>query len=245
MLFTSSPPGKLKTSMPASATPQHVAIIMDGNRRWARQHGLEMMKGHEKVAEEVIEKLSLHAIKRGVSYLTLWAFSTENWHRSQQEVGALMDLFRKAFTRSAEQLHKNGIRLQTIGDLSLFPADIQQNIAKWIELTAPNDKLTVSFALNYGGRDEITRAVRQIVKSGVTAAAVTPELLSANLDTATIPDPDFIIRPGGELRLSGYLPWQSVYSELYFTDTLMPDFEEAAFDAALAEYARRQRRFGA
>lgn len=234
--------------MTKSTVPQHVAIIMDGNRRWARQHSLSLLQGHQKVAREIIERLVKQAIARQVAYLTLWAFSTENWKRDNSEVEGLMVLFREAFGQNAAKFHEQGVRIKTIGDLSRFPADIRQNIEKWVTQTAQNSTITVVFALNYGGRAEIVRATNKLLEELRTDSAgqptITEERFTATLDTAGLPDPDLIIRPGGEQRLSGFLPWQSVYTELYFTDTLMPAFDEAAFDAALAEYQTRARRFG-
>lgn len=226
----------------SSTQPQHVAIIMDGNRRWARQHKLAAIKGHEYAADHVVEPLVMHCIKLGIPYLTLWALSTENWQRDKVEVAGLMQLFRKAFAKSTEKLHKRGVRLRTIGDLSRLPTDIQRDIAARIEETKDNDKITVTFALNYGGRDELVRAVNRLQTSG--RENITEQDIAGALDTSDLPDPDLIIRPGGEQRLSGFLPWQSVYSELYFTDVLMPDFSPTELDNALAEYAQRQRRFG-
>jgi len=219
-----------------SLIPKHVAIIMDGNRRWARQHGLSVIKGHRKVAEEMIERLADFAIIKGINHLTLWAFSTENWQRSQEEVTGIMDLFRETFATSAERLHKKEVRVAVIGDLSRFPKDIQNGVNFWIKETKNNKKLIVTFALNYGGRDEIQRAVK-----------IGQENFEQFLDTKKmidLPDPDLLIRPGGEKRLSGFLTWQTVYSELYFTDVLMPDFDEQEFDKALKDYGLRQRRFG-
>lgn len=230
---------------PVASVPKHVAIIMDGNRRWATSHGLDLLKGHQKVAEEVTGALVQQAIARGVQYLTLWAFSTENWKRSQTEVAGLLQLFRSAFGQENGQLQKLGVKLNVIGDLSSFPEDIQTGVRKQIEATAHNTALTVTIALGYGGRDEIARAVQKIVLQGAKPSDITPELITRNLDTAALPDPDLLIRTGGDQRLSGFLPWQSIYAELYFTPTFMPDFTAAAFDAALAEFARRQRRFGA
>lgn len=216
--------------------PQHVAIIMDGNRRWAKKQGFSVIRGHRKVAEEMIERLADFAITKGITYLTLWAFSTENWERPKEEVVGIMDLFRETFTTSADRLHKKGVRVAVIGDLGRFPQDIQEGIEHWVQETKNNQALVVTFALNYGGRDEIRRAVRE---GG--------EDFEQCLDTVVkiaLPDPDLLIRPGGEQRLSGFLTWQSVYTELYFTDVLMPDFDEAEFEKALEEYANRQRRFG-
>ena len=218
----------------------HVALIMDGNRRWAKKQGLAIIKGHRKVAEEMIERLADHAIARGIEYLTLWAFSTENWNRSQDEVRGLMELFRETFSTAAERLHKKGVRVHTIGDLSRFPDDIRQGVENWKKETAVNKKLVVTFALNYGGRDEILRAVTSLIESGdyVAGEKLDEDKINQYLDTQkdiSLPDPDLIIRPGGEQRLSGYLPWQGTYSELYFTDVLMPDFDEEQFQIALDE----------
>jgi undecaprenyl diphosphate synthase len=237
-----------------SETPQHVAIIMDGNRRWARQQGLAIIKGHRKVAEEMIERLADFAIEKGIKYLTLWAFSTENWNRAEDEVKGLMDLFRETFETSSERFHKKGVQVATIGDLSRFPEDIRQGVEYWVEETAKNEKLTVTFALNYGGRDEILRAAKKMIKNARAeqwSESMIDDLKEADfeqfLDTKNekeLPDVDLLIRPGGEERLSGYLPWQSTYAELYFTDVLMPDFDEAQFEKALEEFSHRQRRFG-
>lgn len=230
------------------STPQHIAIIMDGNRRWAKQRGLFFGEGHSKVANEVIENLALHCIKRGVPYLTMWAFSTENWQREQEEVGFLMDLFRQMLRDNIDRLHQHGIRIRMIGNLKSFPDDIQQEILTGLKETEQNKNLDLTFALSYGGRDEIKRATqkiaRQIRQGKIEPENIDEELISANLDTAELPDVDLIIRAGGEQRLSGFLPWQGVYSELYLTEVLMPDFDEAELDEALAEFQRRQRRFG-
>jgi len=227
-----------------SSTPHHIAIIMDGNRRWAKLHKMQALQGHAYVVNKIIEDLVDGCVELGIPYLTLWAFSTENWKRDQEEVSGLMGLFRKAFQKNVEDLHKKGVRLNMIGDPGKFPSDIQKDIAKWIELSKENTKVTVSFALNYGGRDEILRAMHKATTANVDLSKITEEEFSQCMDTKDIPDPDLIIRPGGEQRLSGYLPWQSVYSELYFTDILMPDFDKHALKKAVEEYASRQRRFG-
>lgn len=216
--------------------PQHVAIIMDGNRRWAKQQGLAAIMGHRKVAQEMIERLTDFAIARGIKYLTLWAFSTENWERPTDEVDGIMSLFRESLQTQVEKLHRKNVRVAVIGDISRFPEDIRQQVADLVAQTADNTAMTVVFALNYGGRDELRRAVR---RGG--------EDFEQHLDTKQmidLPDPDLLIRPGGEQRLSGFLSWQTVYTELYFSEVLMPDFDEAELDKALVEYARRQRRFG-
>ncbi len=226
-----------------SAVPQHIAIIMDGNRRWARQNGLEALKGHEYVSNKVIEPLVDRCLELKIPFLTLWAFSTENWRREPAEVQGLMQIFREGLQENGERLHKKGVRLENIGDISEFPADIQAGLQKWREVTAQNTNITVTFALNYGGRDEVVRAVKKIDKS---EEGINEEGISASLDTAAVglPDPDLIIRPGGEQRLSGFMPWQSIYTELYFTDVLMPDFDPQQLDIALEDYAQRSRRFG-
>lgn len=235
--------------MQTANTPQHVAIIMDGNRRWARKQGLAIIKGHRQTAEETIERLADYAIKVGIKFLTLWAFSTENWNREQTEVEGIMNLFRETFSTATDRLHEKGIRIHTIGDLSPFPQDIRAGIEKWKRETAKNNKLVVTFALNYGGRDEIVRAINRLIteKKNTKNQKITAEMFENYLDTRqeiNLPDPELIIRPGGEQRLSGYLPWQGVYSELYFCDTLMPDFDEQEFAKALDAFAHRQRRFG-
>ena len=205
--------------------------------------------GHRQTAEETIERLADYAIKVGIKFLTLWAFSTENWNREQTEVEGIMNLFRETFSTATDRLHEKGIRIHTIGDLSPFPQDIRAGIEKWKRETAKNNKLVVTFALNYGGRDEIVRAINRLIteKKNTKNQKITAEMFENYLDTRqeiNLPDPELIIRPGGEQRLSGYLPWQGVYSELYFCDTLMPDFDEQEFAKALDAFAHRQRRFG-
>ncbi len=218
----------------------HVAIIMDGNRRWAKQRNLPPVMGHKKVVEERVEELIEHAGSLHIPYITFWAFSTENWNRQAEEVGGIMNLFRWAFAHRAEKLVKKGARLQVIGDINKFDDDIKQNIEKWIKKSQTNTAITVTFALNYGGRDEILRAINSLPKD----QTITEEIFSKHLDTASTPDPDLIIRTSGEQRLSGFLPWQSIYSEFYFTNTLMPDFDATEFDKALEEFVTRQRRHG-
>jgi len=213
--------------------PKHVGIIMDGNRRWARKRGRTAIAGHAEAVDKVVEKLIEHAGERGVKYLTLWTFSTENWGREKDEVEGLMNLFRKALMTKVERFIAKGARLCLIGDMERFALDIQKGMKKAMAESEKNDKITVTFALNYGGRDEIKRAV---AKGGVE--------FEKYLDTAGMPEPDLIIRTGGEQRTSGFLMWSACYAEWYFTTVLFPDFTPAEFDLALAEYARRQRRFG-
>ncbi len=220
--------------------PQHIAIIMDGNRRWARKLGLPVLSGHQKVADEVLEPLVEHAAKRGVRFITFWAFSTENWQREKSEVEGIMRIFRHVIGKRWQRLHEKGVRVRVIGDISKFAPDIRDSLKKVIEQTKDNRKITAIFALNYGGRDEIVRAVRKLDR---TKTVEEPDL-SAVLDTAGIPDPELIIRTGGEQRLSGFLLWQSEYSELYFPSFYMPEFTPEKLDEAIEEYASRQRRFG-
>lgn len=220
---------------------------MDGNRRWAKAKGLPAVMGHKKVVEERVEELIEHAGKLEISHITFWAFSTENWSRAEDEVTGIMNLFRWAFTHKAKSLVEKGARLRVIGDVSRFDPDIRQGIEMWMEKSKSNTKITVTFALNYGGRDEILRAMRRMVakiQETSDKLQVTEELFSDYLDTAGMPDPDLIIRTSGEQRLSGFMPWQAVYSEFYFTDTLMPDFGANEFDLAMEEYGKRERRKG-
>ncbi len=220
--------------------PKHVAIIMDGNRRWSRAHKLPVLEGHRRVATEVLESLVERGAKLGVKYMTFWAFSTENWGRSPQELKGIMMILRKSVGFFGGRMHKKGVKLRTIGNLSKFDPDIQDAIEKVVKLTEHNTRITVILALNYGGRDEMVRAMRMID----TAKNMTEEKFSALLDTAGIPNPELIIRTGGEQRLSGFLLWQSEYSELYFPAWYMPDFTPARLDAAIQEFAKRKRRFG-
>ncbi len=226
-----------------SVVPNHIAIIMDGNRRWARSHGWEAIRGHEYVVDNVIEPLVDRCIELGIPYLTLWAFSTENWERDKSEIEGMMKLFRRAFEKKVEDLHKKGVQLRIIGNIDRFPEDIAQSAKKWVEISKDNSKITVSFALNYGGREEILTAISKLAAPGKNGT-ITAEEFEQHLSTSGMPDPDLIIRPGGQLRLSGFLPWQSVYAELYFTDVLMPEFTAPELDEALEDYASRQRRFG-
>lgn len=219
--------------MEEKTVPQHIAIIMDGNRRWAKERGLPILEGHRKVADDILEPLIEHAAKRGVKYITFWAFSTENWNRDKAEVEGIMRIFRHVIKNRWARLHEKGVRVRVIGDISKFSEDLQEALHKVIEQTKDNKKITAVFALNYGGRDEIKRAVK---KGG--------EDFEKYLDTQDIPDPELIIRTGGEHRLSGFLLWQSQYGELYFPSFYMPEFTPQKFDEAIEEYATRKRRFG-
>lgn len=228
--------------------PQHVAIIMDGNRRWAKKRGLAAVAGHAFAVDSVVEQLIERAGELGIEYLTLWAFSTENWKRDSEEVSGLMNLFRKALLTKVKKFIQKGARLKMIGDIGKFAPDIQEGMRKAMEESEKNDKITVTFALNYGGRDEIIRAIKKILddpaRSDLVGLRLQDQTLEKYLDTAGMPDPDLIVRTGGEQRTSGFMMWQSAYSELYFTQTLFPDFGPEQLDVAVEEYQRRQRRFG-
>ena len=223
--------------------PKHVAFIMDGNRRWAKSKGLSPLKGHL-VGEDRIEPIIDHAIKLGIPYLTFWAFSTENWNRNRKEVQFLLNLFRDNLSKRVDKYHQKNVRLNIIGNLLDFPQDIQKRVKEWMEKTKDNSKITVNVALSYGGRDEIIRAIKRIHDPQSTIQNLTKEEFEKYLDTAGQPDPDLMIRTGGEMRLSGFLMWQLEYGELYFTDTLWPDFTPEEFAKAIIEYQKRQRRFG-
>lgn len=226
--------------MKTQAIPTHIAIIMDGNRRWAKEQGLPPLSGHQRVADEILEPLVEHAALRGVKYITFWAFSTENWKRNAAEVEGIMRIFRHVIQNRWARLHEKGVRVRVIGDLSKFPRDIQDSLVKVIDQTKENTKITAVFALNYGGRNEILRAMKSVAH----ISELTEESFSQLLDTKGIPDPDLIIRTSGEQRLSGFLPWQGVYSELCFPLFHMPDFTSERLDEAIEEYSRRTRRFG-
>jgi undecaprenyl diphosphate synthase len=233
---------------PSPTSLNHIAIIPDGNRRWAKQRGMPAIMGHERAARHAMREIVDLAIQEQIPYLTFWLFSTENWQRDQQEVDNLMSLFRRGFSEDVKKLHEKGVKLKTIGDVAKFAPDIQKGVAEWREQTKDNTAITVTFALNYGGRDELQRAAQKMVKAAQKLSEEEAQKLSLGdfLDTAEagLPDPDLIIRPGGEQRLSGLLPWQSVYAELYFTDTLMPDFGGTQFAEAIEWFRNRNRRFG-
>ena len=228
--------------------PQHVAIIMDGNRRWAKGRGLSTLAGHKKVTDEILEPLIEHAAGLGIKYMTLWAWSTENWQRSPLEVRGIMEIFRQSLKTFGEKMHRKNIRIRVIGDLSRFAGDIRREVNRLTDLTKDNKRITVVFALNYGGRDELLRAFRKFVKEisnfKFQISNLNSETFSEFLDTVDIPDPDIIIRPGGEKRLSGFMLWQSEYSELYFADWYMPEFTPERLDQVVQDFNYRQLRFG-
>ena len=229
-------------------SPSHVAIIMDGNGRWAERRGLPRLKGHQRGADRVREIVE-SCPDLGVSHLTLFAFSTENWKRPAAEVNGLMRLFRRYIKRESARLVSEGARVRFIGGRERLAPDLQEHMAGLEEQTFDNDRLHLTVAINYGGRDELARAatrVHQEVRAGLLAVEdITSEVIERHLDTAGLPDPDLIIRTSGEYRLSGFLPWQAAYSELAFVETLWPDFTREEFEAQLSGFGRRERRFGA
>ncbi len=227
--------------------PRHVAVILDGNGRWAKAHGVPRAMGH-KAGCETLEKMVEAAARMGLEYFTVYGFSTENWKRSQEEVGALMNLFRYYMVRIIKIANENNVRVRMIGEKSRFAPDIIAGIDRMVESTKDNTGLTFVAAINYGGRDEIVRAARKLVedyrKSGEDVSHIDEALFASYLDTADMPDPDLMIRTSGELRLSNYLLWQLAYAELYITDCLWPDFNQEELEKAIAAYNSRERRFG-
>lgn len=227
--------------------PTHVAIIMDGNGRWARSRGLPRIKGHERGADSVIA--IVEACKNaGVKYLTLYAFSVENWARPKDEIGSLMKLLRTFLRGQEKELHKHEVRLRIEGRISDLPRDVQKELQRVMDATASYEGGQLILALSYGSRTEIARAARLIAEKAARGeldpADVDEDTVAAHLYLPDVPDPDLLVRTSGEMRISNFLLWQISYSELYVTDVLWPDFREEEFKAALAEYARRQRRFG-
>jgi undecaprenyl diphosphate synthase len=223
--------------------PNHVAIIVDGNGRWAEQRGLPRFEGHLaglKSVRSTIRCLNQYQIK----YVTLYLFSTENWNRSQDEVTTLLRLLEEAVDKETQELHKQGVKIRHLGRPEGLPQGLQQAINRAIELTKNNTGMTLSLAINYGGRTEILDAVCSIIAEGVPPQSINEKLFNNYLYTAGLPDVDLIIRTGGELRISNFLIWQATYSEYYFTDVLWPDFDEKEIKKALLSYSQRQRRFG-
>lgn len=227
--------------------PNHVALILDGNGRWAKKRGLPRQMGHKKGCETV-EQIVEDAARLGIRYLTVYGFSTENWKRPEEEVGALMQLFRYYTKRLLKIAVESNIRVRMIGERSRFAPDIVEGINTLEEKTKDNTGLTFVIAVNYGGRDEITRAVKRVMRDcregKISESDMTEQVFASYLDTAGIPDPDLLIRTSGELRLSNYLLWQLAYSEIYVTDCLWPDFNKEELLEAIRQYNKRERRFG-
>ena len=228
--------------------PHHIALIMDGNGRWAAEHGVSRARGHNQGCETLRVLMDNCRERPFIRHLTLYAFSHENWKRAPEEVNDLMTLMRHYVKREAPTLHENNVRMRFIGELDILAPDIRHDLESVAHLTANNTALTVTMAISYGARQEIAAAVRRIaekIADGELALdAINEALIEAHLHTAGEPDPDLLIRTGGEERLSNFLLWQSAYTELHFTDTLWPDFNAADLDAAIADFSGRERRFG-
>jgi len=228
----------------AATIPRHVAVIMDGNGRWAKKRFLPRVAGHVK-GVELVREMVRACLERGISYLTLFAFSSENWRRPQEEVSLLMQLFVKALEQEVEKLGRNGVRLRVIGDLSRFDPHLQELIRRAEDKTAENDRLVLTIAANYGGRWDIMQAANRLALAEPDRSGSWSEAdLEPYLAMSYAPEPDLFIRTGGEERISNFLLWQLAYTELYFTPTLWPDFATAEFDKAIASYQKRERRFG-
>ncbi len=228
--------------------PRHIAIIMDGNRRWARQRGVDVRIGHKEGAK-TLEKIVRYANKIGLEYITVYAFSTENWKRTKEEVGALMLLLQNYLEDYSKRADTENIKVKILGDISALSEKMQKSIYNCMERTKDNTGVTFNIALNYGGRDEIVKAVQkiatQVKEEKIEIENITEETVSNSLYTANQPDPDLLIRTSGELRTSGFLPWQIVYSEFVFIEKNWPDFEEKDLEEAIAIYQTRNRKFGA
>ena len=226
-----------------SEPPKHVAIIMDGNGRWAEERGMHRSEGHREGVENV-RKVTDAFARHGVEYLTLFAFSTENWERPDDEVGFLIDLMGEAIRQETAPLHERGVRIRHIGRLDRLPGRLQDAIRESVELTKGNEGITLSLAYDYGGRAEIIDAVRAMVSDGLQPGDITEDALQQHLYTADLPDPDLIIRTAGEMRISNFLIWQAAYAEYYATDAHWPDFDEPEVVKALEAYGARKRRYG-
>jgi undecaprenyl diphosphate synthase len=230
-------------ALPAERLPRHVAIIMDGNGRWALARGLPRLAGH-KAGTENLRRIIRASVEFGVKYLTIYAFSTENWGRPPEEVQGLLHILEDVIDRELAELNREGVQLRHIGRLERLSPMLQKKVLKAIELTRGNDRLVLNVAFNYGGRDEIVQAIQHMMQDGVKPEAVTDELVSKYLYTAGVPDPDLVIRTSGELRVSNFLIWQAAYAELYSTPTFWPDFDKEEYRRALETFAQRDRRYG-
>ena len=242
-LFTKETPDTTLSNEDSLRVPRHVAIIMDGNGRWATQRGLPRSAGHRQGTENLRQILKA-AVEFEVEILTIYAFSTENWSRPKHEVQLLLRILEMVIDRELNELHQNGVQIRHIGEVDGMPSRLQKKVRQACEHTKDNTRLILNVAFNYGGRDEIVHAIQQIMRTGIAPEDVTEELISDYLYTRGLPDPDLIIRTSGERRLSNFLIWQGSYAEYYYTDVHWPDFDREAFRAALDEYGRRRRRFG-
>ena len=230
-------------NLPPDRIPQHVAMIMDGNGRWALARGLPRMAGH-KAGTENLRRVIRATAEFGIKYLTIYAFSTENWGRPPEEVRGLLTILEDVIDRELNELHKEGVQLRHLGRREQLAPALQKKLVHAMELTKDNNRLILNIAFNYGGRDEIIQAIQHMMKDGVSPDKVTDELVSQYLYTAGVPDPDLIIRTSGELRISNFLLWQAAYSEWYVTPTYWPDFDKEEYRRALETYGQRDRRYG-
>jgi undecaprenyl diphosphate synthase len=228
---------------PLERVPRHVGVIMDGNGRWARQRGLPRIAGH-RAGTENLRRVLQAAVDFGIEFLTIYAFSTENWGRPESEVQGLLSILRRMIDREVPRLHEEGVRLRHLGRLERIPPELKERVQKATELTKENDRLILNVAFNYGGRAEIVDAVQRIISDGVPPERVDEALIDSHLYTAGQPDPDLIIRTSGEMRLSNFLIWQAAYAEFYTTPTLWPDFDKDELYKALKDFNQRERRFG-
>lgn len=231
------------STLPVDKMPLHVAIIMDGNGRWAISRGLPRLAGH-RAGTENLRRVIRASVEFGVKYLTIYAFSTENWGRPPEEVQGLMRILEDVIDKELAELHKEGVQLRHIGRLERLAPTLQEKVLDAIEVTKNNTRLVLNIAFNYGGRDELVHAIQQMIEDGVSADQVTDEMVSRYLYTAGVPDPDLIIRTSGELRVSNFLIWQAAYSEWYITPTYWPDFDKEEYHRALEAFAQRDRRYG-
>ena len=245
--LNSNPSSSIQTDLDPQKLPVHVAVIMDGNGRWAKKRLLNRIKGHEK-GSETVRTVVRTCREIGIRVLTLYAFSTENWQRPPSEIAALMALLKKFLISERKEMLDNNIRLNAIGQVERLPEDVRQELNRSMGLTEKNDGMILNLALSYGARTEIVKAVKEIVqdiKTGrIDADSITPDLISKHLYTGTIPDPDLLIRTSGEMRISNFLLWQIAYTEICVTDTLWPDFEKDELLQILKNYQQRERRFG-
>ncbi len=237
----------LKDHIDPNKLPQHIAIIMDGNGRWAKQQGKKRIFGHKKGVESV-RHITESCVELGIKYLTLYAFSTENWARPKLEVLGLMNLLVNTIRKETKTLNKNNVRLRAIGDLKSLPQDCYKNLVESMRITEQNTEMDLVLALSYSSRNELVRAMQRIAQdvalNKFKASEITDQMISQYLDSSEIPDPELLIRTSGENRVSNYLLWQIAYTELYFTETLWPDFDEEALFTAILDYQNRERRFG-
>jgi len=233
----------INTKIDIEKLPRHISIIMDGNGRWAKERKILRSLGH-RAGVESLRNIVEAATNIGIEFLSLFAFSTENWSRPEQEVSALMMLIKEFIKKEAKRLHKNNIKILTIGDIDRFPEDVKKEINEVKELTENNTKLKLIIALNYGGRDEMIRAIKSIIKDNKNENDINEELINSYLDTRYIPDPDLLIRTSGEYRISNFMLWQAAYTEFWFTDTYWPDFTANDLEKAIVDFQKRDRRYG-